>query len=69
MVNYFNDLFSSSSPDPLDMALGGVNELVTQDMNDILEQEPTAEEIHKVLNNMHGCTQRSRVPMGCMAFF
>ncbi|XP_021759598.1 uncharacterized protein LOC110724485 [Chenopodium quinoa] len=50
---YFRDLFESSSPTGFPEALEGIEEVVSTDMNESLDREPTGDEIKAALFQMH----------------
>ncbi|XP_021721944.1 uncharacterized protein LOC110689464 [Chenopodium quinoa] len=43
--NYFTELFSTSNPTEMEAALGGLERCVSEDMNNVLNVEPTKAEI------------------------
>lgn len=50
---YYESLFSTSSPSGFMEALEGLGVVVTEEMNDSLDKEPTHEEIHAAVLQMH----------------
>ena len=50
---YYESLFSTSSPSGFDNAVDGLGAIVTADMNDFLDTEPTTEEIRSATFQMH----------------
>ncbi|XP_056688734.1 uncharacterized protein [Spinacia oleracea] len=60
-------LFASGSPDRFDEALVGVEMVVTNDMWEMLEEEPTGEEIREALFQMH--PNKAPGPDGMHALF
>lgn len=53
VTSYYETLFTTSSPSGFDEAVAGIQTMVTNDMNDILDVEPTAEEIRTTVFQMH----------------
>ncbi|XP_021716657.1 uncharacterized protein LOC110684510 [Chenopodium quinoa] len=53
IANYFDGLFATDHPSNFDEALGGIEPIVTEEMRRELETEPTKEEIHEALFQMH----------------
>lgn len=49
---YFDNLFMTESPRGFDEAMEGLEKLVTEDMCETLDQEPTAEEVRESLFQM-----------------
>ena len=50
---YFDNIFATSSPFGFPEALEGINRLVTDEMNSVLDSKPTYEEIRSALFQMH----------------
>ncbi|XP_021761699.1 uncharacterized protein LOC110726522 [Chenopodium quinoa] len=53
ILGYFSTLFTSDGSRDIDEALAGVSNVITDEMNQKLCAEPTGEEIHRALFEMH----------------
>lgn len=50
---YFASLFATENPCGFEEAMSGVEKVVTLEMNNTLDMEPTGEEIREALFQMH----------------
>ena len=53
IVDYFTQLFHSDAPDDVDVALSGLSCRVSEEMNIVLDSEPSNKEIQHALFQMH----------------
>ena len=53
VISYFENIFATSSPFGFPEALEGINCVVTDDMNIVLDEEPTSKEVREALFQMH----------------
>lgn len=53
ITDYFSHIFSTSHPDNFDASLEGIELVVTEAMNEVLDREPTNEEIKAAVCNRH----------------
>lgn len=65
--SYFEELFATSNPTGFEEALEGIEERVSGEMNDRLEEEPSGEEIRAALFEMH--PNKAPGPDGMHALF